>query len=49
MKEVRGSGEVVHVMLVSRHKTAREGPALITATISANNKKLFNWYVKHVR
>lgn len=24
-------------------------PALITATILANNKKLFNWYVKHVR
>jgi len=49
MKEVRGSGEAVHVMSVSRHKTAWEGPALITATISANNKKLLNWYVKHVR
>ena len=45
--EAVNGGEVVHVMKVGRHKTAREGPAFIT--MSQSDKRLVLRYVKHVR
>jgi len=53
LAEARSSHKC-HSRGVCRHQGSKRqwwgcGPALITVTISANNKKLFNWYVKHVR
>ena len=45
--KVVSGGDAVHVMKVGRHKTAREGPALIT--MSQSDKKMVLRYLKHVR